>query len=108
MFFVPYIEKNHFYTQVNDIKNAIRDVKDFHDSGHISFVCDTPTSKVFDLEEPIKNFYIVQYAIVPSILKNDVENSYVVGVFSKKEKVPSGYTKLKQINPNTYLYKRIN
>lgn len=108
MFFAPYLEKNSFYSQVNDIKTTTKEFSDFQDEGEISFICDIPEAKVFDIAESIKNFYIVQYAIVPSVLKNDTNNTYVIGVFSKKEKTPNGYKLQKQINKNTYLYKRID
>ena len=88
MLFVPYIEKNSFYSQVSDIKNAIKDVKDFQDEGNVGFVSDTLQANVFDVQNSIRDFYIAQYAIVPSVLKNDTEETYAIGVFEKLRKHP--------------------
>ena len=106
MLFVPYIEKNGFYSQVSDIKNAVKDVKDFQDEGKVGFVSDTLQANVFDLEDSIRDFYIIQYAIVPSVLKNDTEETYAVGMFEKTLQKPKGFNEVKKINQKTYLYKR--
>lgn len=106
MLFVPYIEKNSFYSQVSDIKNAVKDVKDFQDEGKVGFVSDTLQANVFDLEDSIRDFYIIQYAIVPSVLKNDTEETYAVGMFEKTMQTPKGFNEVKKINQKTYLYKR--
>lgn len=108
MFFVPYLEKNAFYSQISDIKNSISDIQDFQDEGKTGFVSDTAEANVFDLVDSIRDFYTTQYAIVPSILKNDTKKNYVIGVFVKKEKTPDGFSVVKKINDKTYLYKRIN
>lgn len=107
MLFVPYVEKNNFYSQVSDIKNAVKDVKDFQDEGNVGFVSDTLQANVFDVQNSIRDFYIVQYAIVPSVLKNDTEEAYAIGVFEKTPQTPAGFEEVKKINQNTYLYKRI-
>lgn len=107
MLFVPYVEKNSFYSQVSDIKNAVKDVKDFQDEGNVGFVSDTLQANVFDVQNSIRDFYIAQYAIVPSVLKNDTEETYVVGMFEKTLQTPAGFEEVKKINQNTYLYKRI-
>lgn len=108
MLFVPYLEKNSFYSQISDIKNTIKDVKDFQDEGKIGFVSDTAEANVFDLVDSIRDFYTTQYAIVPAILKNDTNKNYVIGVYAKKEKTLQGFTVVKKINDKTYLYKRID
>ena len=51
MFFAPYIKKNSFYSQVSDIKTAIKDIKDFNDENQVGFICNIQESKVFDIEE---------------------------------------------------------
>lgn len=107
MLFVPYIEKNSFYSQVKDIKTSLESVKDFQDEGKAGFVSDVLQASVFDLENSIRDFYITQYAIIPSVLKNDTEETYVIGVFEKNPQTPKGFEKVKEINKNTYLYKRI-
>lgn len=104
MLFVPYVEKNSFYSQVSDIKNAVKDVKDFQDEGNVGFVSDTLQANVFDVQNSIRDFYIAQYAIIPSVLKNDTEETYVVGLFEKTPQTPSGFEEVKKINQNTYLY----
>ena len=108
MLFVPYLEKNTFYSQVKDIRVSIEDINNFQDEGKVGFVCDIPQDKIFDVESSIRDFYLVQYAIVPSVLKNDIDKEYVIGVFSKKEKTPKGFLLMKKINDNTYLYRRID
>jgi len=106
LLFVPYLEKNSFYSQVNDIKNTIKNIEDFQDNKKIGFVCETPENNVFNITDSIKNFYITQYAIIPAILKNDTEKIYVIGVYTKQEKTPKGFSIVKKINDKTYLYKR--
>lgn len=108
MFFVPYLEKNKFYSQVSSIREVIKQISDFQDEGTIGFVCNVPESKVFDVSNSIRDFYIVQYAVVPSVLKNDTNKQYVIGVFHKKATIPKGFKLERKINDNTYLYKRIN
>lgn len=108
MLFVPYLEKNSFYSQVSDIKNTIKNINDFQDEGKIGFVSDTAESNVFDFVDSIRDFYTAQYAIVPSILKNDTKKTYIIGVFTKQEKKPKDFIAVKKINNKTYLYKRID
>ena len=97
-----------FYSQVSDIKNTIKNIEDFHDEGRIGFICDTPEKKVFDFVDSIRDFYTIQYAVVPSVLKNDMEKTYVVGIFTKKEKTPKGFVLVQKINDITYLYKKVD
>ncbi len=110
MLFVDYIGQNSFYSQVNDIKNSVKNIKDFQDEGKVGFVSDTPQNSVFDMEESIKNFYIAQYAIVPSVLKNDKLENYVIGAYENtppKVTVPEGFKIFKKVNNKTYIFKRI-
>ena len=111
MLFVDYFGKNSFYSQVNDIKNSVKNIKDFQDEGKIGFVSDTAQNSVFDKEGSIKNFYIAQYAIVPSVLKNDKRENYVIGAYEnspQKVTVPDGFKIYKKINDKTYIFKRID
>ena len=110
MLFVDYLNSNSFYSQVKDIKSTIVSVKDFQDEGKIGFVSDTQESSVFDYEDSIRNFYLAQYAIVPSILKNDKLENYVIGAYEytpQKITAPDNFMTYKKINNRTYLYKRI-
>lgn len=107
LMFKPYLEQNSFYSQISDIRDSIRGVKDFHDEGKIGFVSDTPQASVFDIPESIRDFYTVQYAIVPSILKNDTEETYALGVYDRTAETLAGFDILKKINDKTYLYKRM-
>lgn len=110
MLFVDYLNSNSFYSQVKDIKSTIVSVKDFQDEGKIGFVSDTQESSVFDYEDSIRNFYLAQYAIVPSILKNDKLENYVIGAYEyvpQKNTAPDNFMTFKKINNRTYLYKRI-
>lgn len=110
MLFVDYVNKNVFYSQVKDIKSTILTIKDFQDEGKIGFVSDTQESSVFDYEDSIRNFYLAQYAIVPSILKNDKLENYVIGAYEyvpQKNTAPDNFMTYQKINNRTYLYKRI-
>lgn len=110
MFFVDYINKNAFYSQVNDIRNSIKTISNFQDEGKIGFVSDVPKSSVFDIEDSIRSFYITQYAIVPSILKNNSQGAYVMGVYENAQQdmtAPDNYEIFKKINDKTYILKRI-
>lgn len=110
MLFVDYLNSNSFYSQVKDIKSTIVSVKDFQDEGKIGFLSDTQESSVFDYEDSIRNFYLAQYAIVPSILKNDKLENYVIGAYEytpQKITAPDNFMTYKKINNRTYLYKRI-
>lgn len=110
MLFVDYIPKNSFYSQISDIKNAIKTIDNFQDEGKTGFTSDTQQASVFDLEGSIRNFYTTQYAIVPSILKNDTQEAYVIGVYEKTPAqitAPDNYKFFKKINDKTYIFKRI-
>ncbi len=110
MLFVDYMGKNAFYSQVKDIKTAVKNIENFQDEGKIGFVSDTPQNSVFDLEPSIRNFYIAQYAIVPSVLKNDKLENYLIGAYENTPKnieIPDGFKIYKKINDKTYIFKRI-
>ena len=110
MLFVDYMGKNAFYSQVKDIKTAVKNIENFQDEGKIGFVSDTPQNSVFDLEPSIRNFYIAQYAIVPSVLKNDKLENYLIGAYENTPKnieIPDGFKVYKKINDKTYIFKRI-
>lgn len=106
--FVDYIPKNEFYSDVMHLRSAAKEIKNFYDEGHTGFVSDIEQSSVFDIQESIKSFYISQYAVVPSILKNDQEEMYVIGKFEKLARSPKDYEVYKKINEKIYIYKRIN
>lgn len=110
MLFVDYLGQNSFYSQVTDIKKAVKDIKDFQDEGKVGFVSDIAQNSVFDIESSIRNFYIAQYAIVPSVLKNDKLENYVIGAYEyvpKKVIAPEGFKIYKKVNDKTYIFKRI-
>lgn len=109
LMFVDYLKENSFYSQVTDIRKAVKVVEGFQDEGKIGFTSDTQQASVFDIQDSIKNFYLAQYAVVPSILKNDTEENYVIGAYEYVEgDTPKGFKLIKKINEKTYLYKRIN
>ncbi len=105
---IPFIEKNTFYSSVENIRMATSTIVDFYDEGKIGFVSDVPETSVFDLENSVKEFYISQYAIVPAILRNDVEEKYVLGRYFKSIKVPDGFSVIKEISPNSFILKKDN
>ncbi len=106
MAFVDFMSKNEFYSEVKAIKNAVKETADFYDEGKVGFVSNVEESNVFDIQDSIKSFYIVQYAIVPSILKNDKDETYVVGKFEKTPQTPSGFEIFKKVTEKIYIYKR--
>ena len=109
LMFVDYIKNNAFYSQISDIRNSIKDIKDFYDEGKTGFVSDMPQASVFDIEDSIRDFYLTQYAVVPAIVKNDTDEVYVVGYFTNEKDANSvkSHKVLKKINNRTYLYKKI-
>ena len=109
LLFVDYIKGNAFYSQISDIKNAIKDIKDFQDEGKTGFVSDIAQASVFDIQSSIRDFYLTQYAVVPSVVKNDAEEVYVIAAYDTKQKAVllKGYELVKKINDRTYLYKKV-
>lgn len=109
LLFVDYIKSNSFFSQIIDIKKTIKEIPEFQDTGKTGFVSDTHQNSVFDKENSIKDFYIAQFAIVPSVLKNDTEQNFVIGVYKTPQTtppIPTNFQIYKKINPQTYLYKR--
>ncbi len=101
-----FIWKNPFYSQVQAIRFATEKISDFQDEGRIGYVSDVEQNSVFDLPESIKSFYITQYAIVPSILKNDTESDYVIASFVNKKLFPQGFVEKQKINSNMYVLEK--
>ena len=60
------------------------------------------------MTDSILDFYAAQYAIVPVVLKNDIEKEYVIGVYDKKIIKPQGFDVYKKVNDKIYIYKKIN
>ena len=108
MFAIPFIEKNAFYSSVQNVKVATTSIIDFQDEGKIGFISDVPETSVFDLPESVKDYYISQYAIVPSILRNDIEEKYVLGRYFKSINIPDGFSVVKEISPNSFILKKDN
>ena len=105
---IPFIEKNAFYSSVENIRMATSTIVDFYDEGKIGFVSDVPEESVFDLENSVKEFYISQYAIAPAILRNDIEENYVLGRYFKSVRIPDGFSVIKEISPNSFILKKDN
>ena len=109
LMFVDYIKNNAFYSQISDIRNAVKDIKDFQDEGKTGFVSDIAQASVFDIQSSIRDFYLTQYAVVPSVVKNDAQEVYVIAAYDTKQKAAllKGYELVKKINDRTYLYKKV-
>lgn len=103
-----FIYKNPFYTAVHAIKNNASQIPDFYDEGFTGYFSDTPEALVFDKPDSIRAYYVAQYAVVPSILKNDISHEYVIGSFAKQALLPAGFSIAKKINNNLYIYKKEN
>ena len=101
-----FIWHNQFYSTVEAIKTASLKTEGFQDEGEIGFVSDIAQNSVFDLVDTIKSYYIAQYAIVPSVLKNDLKHKYIIADFEKKKTIPDGFLIEQKINENIYILKR--
>lgn len=102
-FFVNYREKSSFASAVKLLKENAGFLKEEYDVG---FISDVKRSRVLDEVSSVKNFYVAQYAIVPAILKNDIEEKYTIGIFEKSTNVPVFLKPYKKINANMYIFKR--
>lgn len=104
-----FIWKNSFYETVFDIKNAASKINGFQDEGKIGYVSDVSQSDVFDLPESIRSFYIAQYAVIPSILKNDTNEKYIIGSFDssggKNAVIRNKFIVEQKINDKLYIFK---
>ena len=103
---VPYFEKNECYAPVQKIIATTKTIKDFQDEGQVGFVSDIIQSAVFDIKDSIKAYYIAQYAIVPSILKNDTKHKYTIGAVSQEKNIPQNLSIEKEISKNLYILKK--
>lgn len=101
-----FIWKNKFYSSVYDTRNVINKIPDFFDDAKTGYASDVQKSNVFDYPESIRAFYTAQYAVVPSILRNDNNQKYSIGSFEKEVKLPAGFSIDKKINKNLYVLKR--
>ena len=101
-----FIWKNKFYSSVYDTRNVINNIPDFFDESKTGYASDVQESNVFDYPESIRAFYTAQYALVPSILRNDNNQKYSGGSFEKEVKLPAGFLIDKKINKNLYVLKR--
>lgn len=103
-----FLSDNEFYSSVSVLKSEIAKHPDFFDEGKIGFVSDINQGSVFDKKESIKAFYIAQYAVIPSVMKNDTDENYLIGAFFRKEAVPNGFSVIKKLPSNLYLLKKEN
>ena len=77
----------------------------FSRRGKIGFVSDVQQSSVFDLRESIRSFYTAQYAVIPSILKNDTQENFVIASYEKNVILPEGFSIKKRINDKVFILK---
>ena len=103
---IPFFEKNDCYAPVQKIVATTKTIKDFQDEGQVGFISNIEKSAVFDVEESIKAYYIAQYAIVPSILKNDLNHKYAIGAFTKEKNIPENFSIEKEISKNLFILKK--
>ncbi len=101
--FDDFRSKSMFASTTHLLRANIGDIKK---ESVVGFLSDVQSSKVFDLVEPIKDFYMVQFAVVPAILKNDIEAKYVIGVFNDNTMVDKRLKVYKKINNKMYIFKR--
>ncbi len=72
----------------------------------IGFVSDVTDDEILLKSDPIMNFYIAQYALVPSIIKKGPDFAYTVGMFDKKPHTEAGISIFKQLSPNIIIFTR--
>ncbi|MFA6990112.1 MAG: hypothetical protein WC197_08600 [Candidatus Gastranaerophilaceae bacterium] len=52
------------------------------DNARVSFISPIPTDYVFENLNSTRDFYIIQFLIVPHLLDNNLDNEYAIGLFS--------------------------
>lgn len=79
----------------------------FKGQKYVGYCTDVKPEQVFLQSEPIFDFYAAQYAIVPSVLVNDIEEKYVIGITYKKEFLKKDLELIKKLDDRTYIFKGI-
>lgn len=102
--FVPYREINSFNVRVQPV---LKNNDLFKNRTYVGFYTDVEEQKVFDLERSVDDFYTLQYAIAPSVLVNDTDEKYVIGVFNNNLIKKNNLKMIKQFDKRTYLFERM-
>lgn len=101
LLFVPYRQVNMFESKSAVLKKN-RDF--FKGEKYVGYVSDVDSEKVFLQSDSIFDFFAAQYAIVPSILVNDTEEKYVIGIFYGKDFEKKNMKLLKKLDNRTYIF----
>lgn len=104
LLFVPYRQINMFESKSAVLKKN-REL--FKGQKYVGYCTDVKPEQVFLQSEPIFDFYAAQYAIVPSVLVNDIEEKYVIGITYKKEFLKKDLELIKKLDDRTYIFKGI-
>jgi hypothetical protein len=94
-----------FLNEIGDIEPLIPD------NARISFISSVETKHVFETDDSVRDFYIVQFLVAPHILDNNLDNEYAIGIFTPESLNNSNYEKfnfeiLKSTPGGLYLFKR--
>ena len=87
-------------------KSAVlkKNKKFFKGQKYVGFCTDVEADKVFLQSEPIFDFYAAQYAIVPSVLVNDLDEKYVIGISYQKDFDKKKLKLIKKLDNRTYIF----
>lgn len=94
---------NFYSRKLNIIENGAGFLKKMPEVG---FISDVKNEDVLLLSEPILNFYIAQYALVPAIVKKGSDFSYTIGIYDKVIRVEGGLSVHRQLSPDIFIFKR--
>lgn len=103
LIFTDYWRHGSFGAFTDVMKNNSEELKK---ENIVGFISDIPNSRVLDEPASIKNFYITQFAIVPAVLHNDINQPYVVGIFDRDTMVPNILKIEKRLHPQIFVFKR--
>lgn len=102
LIFVPYHQVNMFESKSTVLKKN-REI--FKGQKYVGFFTEVKNpDDVFLRSESIFDFYSAQYAIVPSVLVNDIDENYVIGIFYNKEFDNKNMKLYKKLDSRAYVF----
>lgn len=101
LIFVPYRQVNMFESKSAVLK---KNNDFFKGQKYVGYISDVEPDKVFLQSDSIFNFFSAQYAIVPSVLVNDIDEKYTIGIFYKKDFNKKNLKLVKKLDERTYIF----
>lgn len=77
----------------------------FKGQKYVGFVTEVKPDKVFLTLNSVYDFYSAQYAIAPSVLVNDTDEDFIIGIFDEEKHLPSNLKLYKKLDNRTYVFK---